>query len=546
MPSVRELIRFLPRLAIPIFASLFVRYLFPKHDVKARPPSRFHPILADIGFTPRSHPVTYRSFEEASDLRSYQRILNNTAVTRGADTTAIILNWSRFPNVLLITSLLCGPWLDGVISEVLIWNNSPAKFSYEYFKDTGCTPDRLRIHNSPKNMLFQARYLACAQVNTPYCFIQDDDYLIRPEIIEALHTRIAEDSSAPAIHLLPPHEHLSTILREIHVPRSSSSYFSDIHTSSAWLGHGTILERSQAELFLALMYRLHVTEEEIAMADNYFTILGNRVPEVWFDQDFELGGGKPFTEGEEGHERNVKHIMKATRYLDSILRCEDESCSAKSKRVPYTSLSDHQPSPPWTRAACGGSACVMETNIRLLPRTIIHESTNVTNILDLEARNQELLGEDGRAQYLGYPPSHAVDTQGETCFRSPEDAKNGDVIALDMLSDVGKIKNLTAVELAWLVDSGTEQILKASTFQTSNDNMNWHTIAVRPICYDSTVRDPETLAGSGSRYLRECSVQVLVASDSLYQRVSGRYFRAQLQEDRDERWGVCEVWLRGV
>ena len=41
------------------------------------------------------------------------------------DTTAIILNWSRFENVKLIASLLCGPWLNDIIFQVVIWNNNP-------------------------------------------------------------------------------------------------------------------------------------------------------------------------------------------------------------------------------------------------------------------------------------------------------------------------------------------------------------------------------------------------------------------------------------
>ena len=51
------------------------------------------------------------------------------------------------------------------------------------------------------------------------------------------------------------------------------------------------------------------------MADNYYTILSNRVPEVWFDQGIELGGGEPFTVGVEGNERNAKHIVRFARDL---------------------------------------------------------------------------------------------------------------------------------------------------------------------------------------------------------------------------------------
>lgn len=138
--------------------------------------------------------------------------------------------------------------------------------------------------------------------------LKDDDYLIRSDIIRMLHARINESKRPHTIHLLPPHEHLSSSLREIHLP-GSSSLSSDIHTSFAWLGHGTILHSSKAADFLSLLAHLNATEDEMRMADNYYTILSNRVPEVWFDQGIELGGGQPFTVGPEGDSRNAKHIV---------------------------------------------------------------------------------------------------------------------------------------------------------------------------------------------------------------------------------------------
>lgn len=54
--------------------------------------------------------------------------------TAQPDTTAIILNWSRFPNVLQISSLLCSPALDGIIAQVFIWNNSPNPISLDVRK----------------------------------------------------------------------------------------------------------------------------------------------------------------------------------------------------------------------------------------------------------------------------------------------------------------------------------------------------------------------------------------------------------------------------
>jgi hypothetical protein len=41
------------------------------------------------------------------------------------DVAAVVLNWSRLSNVKQIVSELCADALDGVIKEIIVWNNSP-------------------------------------------------------------------------------------------------------------------------------------------------------------------------------------------------------------------------------------------------------------------------------------------------------------------------------------------------------------------------------------------------------------------------------------
>lgn len=144
---------------------------------------------------------------------------------------------------------------------------------------------------------------------------QDDDYLIQAGIIRSMRARLASSPELHTIHLLPSHEHLSSSLREIHVPKPDPSYLADIHTSFAWLGHGAMMHRSQAKDFLSLMRYLRASPDEMRMTDNYFTILSNRVPEIWFDQSFGLGGGDAFTVGDEGHQRNAKHIVRPSPFV---------------------------------------------------------------------------------------------------------------------------------------------------------------------------------------------------------------------------------------
>ncbi|KAI0715028.1 hypothetical protein C8Q76DRAFT_729276 [Earliella scabrosa] len=543
-----QIFRAVQTIAVPVLLGLIVRRIWPDQQEQT-PPSLYLPLLADIDFVPRTLPVTYR--DDISDFDAYERVsvLHNATTAGKPDVTAVVLNWSRFPNVMLIASLLCSPWLEGTIAEVFIWNNSPRRLTYEQdMKNTGCPKSKLRIHNAPANLLFQARFLACAQAHTKYCFIQDDDYLIRSEIIQTLYARITEPDASRTIHLLPPHEHLSTTLREIHVLAEDRSHLSDVHTSFAWLGHGTMLRRTEAQNFLSLLRYLNATSDDMKMADNFFTLLSNRVPEVWFDQGFELGGGLPFTVGSEGDERNKNYTLRAARYLESLTRCGRASCDdpvdtpQARTMLPYITVDRSHLPKRWARTACRGAACVLETNIRTLPDHISHAASSASDIYYLEAENTRILGDDGKKNYLEYPPSNAVDMKAGTAFRSLSHATLDDTVVLDILTDVSDAREWTAVELAWLVDSPTESILKSCTYEWSSDNVTWNVVPHTPICYDTA--QEATIEGA-QLPLRECSIQMILGSNALHLCATGRYFRARLTEDRAERWTIAELWLRG-
>ncbi|KAF8718919.1 hypothetical protein AX14_011662 [Amanita brunnescens Koide BX004] len=323
------------------------------------------------------------------------------------DTTAVILNWSRLANVVKIVSVFCQPQLQGTIAQIFIWNNSPHKLNYTNFLDSKCPESRLKIYNSPSNLYFQARFFACEQSQTPYCFIQDDDFLILPEILLAMRSRINE-SSKSAIHLLPPHEMLSSQLRSV-------SAGSRIHTSFAWLGYGTIMPRTMASDFISLLRHLNVTEQTMKMADNYFTILRNTIPETWFDQSMELGGGQPFTAGIEGDKRNNRHIRSATQMLDSLL----SDGQLDHSQIRFVDTTEYTTEPVVSRAPCLGKACIFETSIRLLPPEITTEVSVAKDMLDHAHESFKILSAEYKQQYIDHPPSHAVDGKDDTCFQSP-------------------------------------------------------------------------------------------------------------------------------
>lgn len=190
MITRQQIWRAFQTVAVPLLLALISRQIWPTRPEQT-PESLYLPLLADIDFVPRTLPATYRKDSSDFDAYQYVSVLPDTTSTATPNVTAVILNWSRFPNIVLIASLLCGPWLKGTISEVFIWNNSPRHITYEVcisfqfplfarqltrnpqeMKNTGCPRSKLRIHNAPANLLFQARFMACAQASTPYCFIQ--------------------------------------------------------------------------------------------------------------------------------------------------------------------------------------------------------------------------------------------------------------------------------------------------------------------------------------------------------------------------------------
>ncbi|RDB28783.1 hypothetical protein Hypma_015894 [Hypsizygus marmoreus] len=456
-----------------------------------------------------------------------ERFVSYPAATQVPDTTAVILNWSRLPDVRRIVALLCGSSLDQTIAAIIVWNNSPQKLTEHDF--VACPKGKLTIRNSPSNLYFQARFIACSQASTHYCFIQDDDYLVWPEIIQAVHAYIKRSTSL-GVYLLPPHEKLSSDLRAISVG-------SDVHTSFAWLGHGALIPRARAIQFLALMNWFNASDEELNMADNYFTILSNTFVETWFDQGVELGGGQPFTVGSEGEERNRRHILRATDMLESIVASNDTSCSQVSEipDLPYIQRGLQLDPPQVFRAPCLGSACLLETTINILPETVQHAASSASEMFALETANKKRIGVARMTHYLSHSPSNAVDGNPETAFCSFDNAKPGDMISLDVFTSQGL--ELQHVELAFLVDVPTESILRASVFEVGNaGNRAVSTISYELVCVDTGIVPPDR----DFRFLRECSIQMLPSID-----IAGAHvFRARLQKEMNQNWCIHEVWLR--
>ncbi|KAJ7638668.1 hypothetical protein FB45DRAFT_903501 [Roridomyces roridus] len=415
-----------------------------------------------------------------------------------ADVTAVLLNWARLSNVVSIVTELCSPQLATVMKKVVIWNNSPRPIGYNDFVDAHCPPTVLQIHNSQQNEYFQARFLACANASTPYCFIQDDDYLVKSEAIRSLRARVEDHD----IYLLPPDEVLSSRLLSINSPSTKITF------SFSWLGYGALIHRNHAVSFLSLLMRLGTSQEETRMADNYYSILRNSFPEIWTSAPIALSSEGAFTVGDAGVARNNKHIVAATKYLDSIV-------ANASQAWPYVSRESRDFNHKLQRSPCLGRSCVLESNMRSLP-DILDTFRTAGEIFDHQERLGMTLSEDITSTFLNYPLSHAVDADPQTSFRSVHNIADGDSLVLDLL-DAGP----DAVDWVWLVDADTAQVLRTSSYSHSTDRSSWiesrGSVSCRP---------------SGS--LEECRIPMHRA----------RFFRMEYRHaNLTFPWRIHETWL---
>ena len=75
--------------------------------------------------------VTHRGSHIGIDHRVLDSVRTPSSGDGQSRVSAIVLNWSRFRNVVLIVSGLCDPRLQDVIAEIVVWNNSPRKIPHE-------------------------------------------------------------------------------------------------------------------------------------------------------------------------------------------------------------------------------------------------------------------------------------------------------------------------------------------------------------------------------------------------------------------------------
>jgi len=335
---------------------------------------------------------------------------------------------------------------------------------------------------------------------------------VKSEVIRTLYSRIRLSESPKSIHLLPPHEHLSST--------SLTGYSLDgrIHTRFAWLGHGTMMHRELSESFISLIDDMNFSREERKMADNYFTILRNDFTEIWYDQGVELGGGQPFTVGTEGEQRNRMHIGKALAYLDEFLD--------SSRNHSYILSDTRSGLPPDTiHAVCLNRPCLLSASLSRPLSDGVHQVRVAKDLLPMA------LNSSGGVGLLEHPLSRAVDADPKTYFESQQDAQVGDYFTFDLIGQVGPFLQGAETEIVLLVDAATADLLNGAQADHSADERQWSPPVTQPSCHKLT----EMYGGE----LVECYFRL--CGDPF----SARYLRVMLKSlEGTVPWRIHEVWAR--
>ncbi|GAA5872920.1 hypothetical protein JCM16303_006879 [Sporobolomyces ruberrimus] len=406
---------------------------------------------------------------------------------QGGDVTAILLHWKRTDNMRVIIASLCQ---YSFISSIVVWNNNPnITLSQETFSTARCPSPKLQIHNSPQNLLFSARYFACMQATTPYCYFQDDDWLVQP--MRSLYAQFKRG---------PEESILVGTTKEMAVKyRSDWCFFQGpLHTCFAWLGTGAFVARRHVASYLEAVSSIDFPRDELAHADNSFTTFLNRPPYVMSSNGIvEMKTGTGYSDGVKGDLRNHDYIQKGLHHFVEYLNV------SLSKLPPTTPLptvpipidtSSYRSTPPLplalhpyahhARSPCLPSdLCFFITNIPLLlpPDSTPYPGPHRSTTLGDWEKHVGMIGKAEEEWSLAWGYENAVDGKPSTAFRSVDVARKGDFIGLGLIRPLDPIWTPSVEVHVMLEDAETFAL--QSEVQVSSDGYEW-TRALSPTASD--------------------------------------------------------------
>ncbi|GAA5999501.1 hypothetical protein JCM5350_002780 [Sporobolomyces pararoseus] len=395
----------------------------------------------------------------------------------GGDVTAILLHWKRTDNLRVIIASLCH---YEFIETIVVWNNNlDVVLSHEDFSSARCPSSKLEINNSPQNLLFLARHLACMQATTPYCYFQDDDWFVQS--IRSLYAQFKRDPEGSVV--------VGTTKEMAINYRSNWCFFQKpLHACFTWLGTGAFTSRNHVARYLDAVTTLDFPRDELAHADNSFTTFLNNPPYVLGSGAIiEMKTGKGYSDGEKGDLRNQLYIQKGIEQFSHYL-------NASFSKLPPTTILPNTPvpldvtfyrtpaSPPLTphpyaqhvRSPCVPSdLCVFLTNLPLLlpPDSTPYPGPNRVKTFGEWENHVRTIGKAEQDWTLNWGYENAVDSNPRTAFRSLDVAKSGDYVGLGLIRPLDPVWTPSIV--VHFIFEDVEKFLPSLEVQVSSDGDNW-------------------------------------------------------------------------
>ncbi|KAF9382243.1 hypothetical protein CPB97_007259 [Podila verticillata] len=355
--------------------------------------------------------------------------------TEGAGmATAILLSWQRMESLQMIVTHLC---THDMFKEIMIWNNNVKVHIEE--KMFSCP--KVRVYNSPANLFFVARYMACAMASSPYCYFQDDDWMIH-------HLRAFYANFLRFPHLL----HTDTRSDVWSMTNWQWCFFEDavnMHACFSWLGTGAWTTRDSVIKFLKQSTVTEMDPIQFAYGDMYYSTFLNQVPYQLENHLEELEDESTgFSKGASGKNRNKEHMHIAAQKLWDALVRKDPEFEREELHPTYLERD--------VRSPCDDDRCLIISNKHPFPDVRMFKYRPYIDVSVNEAIHRQF---EDPYRYINNPFSFAVDNSDYTAYKSTRPIVTGDYIGIDMLLNVNRkieFRMLFQMGDSWINNIGVE------------------------------------------------------------------------------------------
>ena len=384
---------------------------------------------------------TKRSIEAAERVRSLELNVGGAGAER-PKVTAVLVHWKRKKNIISIASALSTlPFVDDIVIFVNNINDPITRDWPNVWPSSPRLHSILRIVKSRSgNLNTEGRFRACSEhAKNEVCMFIDDDFW--PDVFRSLYNSWLENRDS--VHALANYPVYWNDLRWSFSGKAENGV--DINTGFTWLGVGAIVKKTLVDHFLNHQLPL-VSKENRGLADNYFTIMSNRVPRITIVPLYTDG-----LDQSNGFSTSHKIIIE----LDAARK--EAIGLVMSGQVPFLPL-DSSTSPVMTtvmRAASSttsfdprvqGWYSMKRTFLTNMMLREIHSSplshSKDTNIWNYYHTPEYIKSRKGRhlfteeqlrefAIFSQYPPCLAIDDQDSTFWQSTRDVIRGDWFGLD-------------------------------------------------------------------------------------------------------------------